>query len=126
MDTQTSPAIERETTVPAPPERVWESIGGMLGDDAVIERVEGGMVEVRESGRLLTGEVLEADPPHRLALRWSDGGRESLVEIDLEQVPGGTRVRVTERLVEPVAMPRLVLLPAPAGPLGEPRMLAAA
>ena len=126
MNAEPSTEIEREATVPAPPDQVWESLEQMLGEEATIDPVEGGAVEVRECERLLTGEVLEADPGRRLALRWSDGHRESMVEIELEPAPGGTHVHVREWLIEPVATPRLVLLPAPIAPSGEPRMLAAA
>lgn len=126
------PMIEREVTVPATPERVWESLTGPeggpgpLGDRVELDPRPGGEVSITDGDRELQGEVLEALPPRRLALRWSDGGVDSLVEIDLEQVAGGTRVSVTERLLEPVAMPNVIVIDVPLTASEQPLMLAVA
>jgi uncharacterized protein YndB with AHSA1/START domain len=130
--TDGEPMIEREVTVDATPERVWESLtapeGGPspLGDRVELDPRPGGEVWISDGERELHGEVLEALPPRRLALRWNDGEGDSIVEIDLEQVDGGTRVSVTERLVEPVAMPTVIVIDVPLVASDQPRMLAVA
>ena len=88
-------AVERELIVPETPEEVWRSLAepGWLGDDASIELEPAG--EVRAGER--SGFVEEADEPHRLVFWWSAPDEEaSRVELDLDEVDEGTRVRVTE------------------------------
>ena len=87
--------VERELTVPEEAEEVWRSLAEpeWLGEDATIE--------LREAGEVRTGErdgfVEEADAPRRLVFWWSAPGEEATrVEIDLEELDDGTRVRVTE------------------------------
>jgi uncharacterized protein YndB with AHSA1/START domain len=43
------------------------------------------------------GHYTEIDPPHRLAFTWTwdDEGRETLIELDFEEVDGATTVRLT-------------------------------
>jgi uncharacterized protein YndB with AHSA1/START domain len=87
--------VERELTVPAEAEEVWRSLAEpeWLGDDATIELREAG--EVRAGER--EGFVEEADAPRRLVFWWSAPGEEATrVEIDLDELDDGTRVRVTE------------------------------
>jgi uncharacterized protein YndB with AHSA1/START domain len=44
-----------------------------------------------------TGFVEEADAPHRLVFWWSAPNEEaSRVELELDDVEGGTRIRITE------------------------------
>jgi uncharacterized protein YndB with AHSA1/START domain len=88
-------AIERQLTVPETPEEVWESLAepDWLGEEALIELRPSG--EVRAGER--TGFVEEVEPPRRLSFWWSEEGDESTrVEIELEEAPEGTCVRVTE------------------------------
>jgi uncharacterized protein YndB with AHSA1/START domain len=54
-------------------------------------------IEATAAGFGVTGELLEVDPPRRLAMTWrwlDDGvpGEVEQVEVDLVEVPGGTRV----------------------------------
>src|SRR5215212_1817796 len=87
--------VERELTVPEEAEEVWRSLAEpeWLGHDAAIELREAGEVHAGERD----GFVEEADPPRRLVFWWSAPGEDaSRVEIDLEQLDDGTRVRVTE------------------------------
>jgi uncharacterized protein YndB with AHSA1/START domain len=87
--------VERELTVPEGAEEVWRSLAEpeWLGEDAVIELREAGDVRAGERG----GFVEEADAPRRLVFWWSAPGEEATrVEIDLDELGGGTRVRVTE------------------------------
>jgi uncharacterized protein YndB with AHSA1/START domain len=89
-------AVERELVVPETPEEVWHSLAEptWLGEDASIELEPAG--EVRAGER--SGFVEEADEPRRLVFWWSapDDEESSRVELDLDEVEGGTRVRVTE------------------------------
>ena len=89
-------AVERELVVPETPEEVWHSLAepAWLGEDASIELEPAG--EVRAGER--SGFVEEADEPRRLVFWWSapDDEESSRVELDLDEVEGGTRVRVTE------------------------------
>ena len=87
--------VERELTVPDDLEDVWESLSepGWLGDDA--------RVELREAGEVSAGErdgfVEEVEEPRRLVFWWSAPGEEATrVEIELDQLDAGTRIRVTE------------------------------
>ena len=89
-------AVERELVVPETPEEVWHSLAepAWRGKDASIELEPAG--EVRAGER--SGFVEEADEPHRLVFWWSapDDEESSRGELDLDEVEGGTRVRVTE------------------------------
>lgn len=87
--------VERELTVPEEAEEVWRSLAEpeWLGEDATIELREAGDVRAGERD----GFVEEADAPRRLVFWWSAPGEEATrVEIDLEELDDGTRVRVTE------------------------------
>ena len=87
--------VERELTVPEEAEEVWRSLAEpeWLGEDATIELREAG--EVRAGER--DGFVEEAEAPRRLVFWWSAPGEEATrVEIDLDELDDGTRVRVTE------------------------------
>src|SRR5688572_31979990 len=87
--------VERELRVPETAEEVWSSLAEpeWLGDGATIDLREAG--EVRAGER--TGFVEEADAPRRLVFWWSAPGEEATrVEIDLDELDDGTRVRVTE------------------------------
>jgi uncharacterized protein YndB with AHSA1/START domain len=120
-------AVERELVVPEVPEEVWRSVSEpqWLGEHAAIELRPAG--EVRAGGR--TGFVEEADPPRRLVFWWSAPGEEaSRVELDLDKVEDGTRVRVIESRplavldAHGVDLATRIGAPRPEGP----RMLAAA
>jgi len=78
--------------VPGTPEDAWWAMveSDWLGEDVRIDPRPGGEV-------LPGGFVEEADPPHRLVFWWSEPGAEgSRVEITLEELDEGTRVRVVE------------------------------
>ncbi len=88
-------AVEREILLPESPGEVWRSLAepAWLGDDASIDLHPAG--EVRAGER--SGFVEEADEPRRLVFWWSAPDEEaSRVELDLDEVGEGTRVRVTE------------------------------
>lgn len=107
--------IERETTIAAPIERVWdvlttaEHIGSWFCDaGAEVDLRPGGAIVLRwtEHG---TGvcRLERVEPPHALAWRWAANdapdregepvpGHSTLVEFTLAEVDGGTRLRVVE------------------------------
>ena len=87
--------VERELVVPEPAEEVWRSLAepDWLGTDAAVDLRPSG--EVRADER--TGFVEEAEPPRRLVFWWGLPGEESSrVELELDEVEEGTRIRVTE------------------------------
>jgi uncharacterized protein YndB with AHSA1/START domain len=87
--------VERELVVPEPAEEVWRSLAEpeWLGADAGIDLRPAGDMHAGDR----TGFVEEADPPHRLVFWWSARDEEaSRVELELDEVEGGTRIRVTE------------------------------
>ena len=99
--------VERETIIEAEPERVWEALtdddllSDWLAEDASIDPVEGGEVQVGER----QGTVRTADEERELSFTWERPGEdESLVTFTLEPVETGTRVVVVERAIAPVSM----------------------
>src|SRR5690349_8103042 len=103
--------IEREISINAPVERVWEVItradhvGTWFADaGAVIDLRPGGALELRwaDYGRIL-GTVEKVEPPYVFAYRWSrpadtlpQPGNSTLVEFTLSVEGEGTRLRVVE------------------------------
>ncbi|HKW92245.1 MAG TPA: SRPBCC domain-containing protein, partial [Methylomirabilota bacterium] len=106
--------VEREVMVPAPPAEVWpalidsDEVSAWFGAEAEIDARPGGRGVFRWSdGTERPVLVEEVEPGRRLAFRWlpfqrtADGEVVSLpatrVEITLDEVAGGTLVRVVER-----------------------------
>ena len=88
-------AVERETLVPGTPEEAW---GAVIGSDWLGER---GWIDPRPGGEVSGGGregfVEETEAPLRLVFWWrAEGDDASRVEVELEAVAEGTRVRVTE------------------------------
>ena len=84
--------VERETVVPGTPEEAWRAVleSDWLGEGVQIEAQPGGEVEP-------DGFVEHADPPRRLVFWWSAPGEDATrVEIELDEIDEGTRVRVVE------------------------------
>lgn len=101
MDAQ--PEIERTAEIDAPPEEVWDRvIDGDLAEEWMGVRVEprpGGAVTV--PGRETIGTVEEVDSGRSITWSWREpDGDPSQVSITLEPDGTGTRVTVTERLLE--------------------------
>jgi uncharacterized protein YndB with AHSA1/START domain len=100
--------IERELTLPAPPEAVWEALTDpewlreWLADEAVLQLRPGGDARFRIGQETRTGWVEEATPPAdgaagRLAFWWEqDGEPASRVALELIRTDDGTRLRVVE------------------------------
>ena len=106
--------VEREVVLPASPEEVWlavsqsEQISAWFGADAQLDLRPGGRGVFRwHDGTERSVLVEGVEPPHRLSFRWLPFQRTAAneiitlpstrVDITLEEVPEGTRVRVLER-----------------------------
>jgi len=106
--------IEREVVIPVPPDAVWPALtdaaelSAWFGADAEIDPRQGGRGVFRwPDGTERPVVVEEVEPVRRLSFRWlpfqrtGTGEIEALpstrVEITLDEVPGGTRVRVVEQ-----------------------------
>ena len=97
------PQIERSVEVPAGPDEVWERIvDGDLAEEWMGVRVtprRGGAVEVPD--RDVIGTVEEIEPGESITWSWRElDGEPSQVTIDIEPIEHGTRVTITERLLE--------------------------
>ena len=106
--------IERETTIAAPPERVWallteaEHVGRWFGDaGAEIDLRPGGALVVRWAEHGTShARVVAVEPHTRFSYRWAPirehwgeepaEGTATLVEFTLEAQEDGTRLRVVE------------------------------
>ena len=93
--------IEREIVFPASPEEVWEALTEperleeWFATEVELDARPGGEGVFRwGDGEERRALVREAEPEERLVLDWEDEGQ---VVLELEEVDGGTRVRVVER-----------------------------
>lgn len=87
-------AVRRELELDGPVDRVWErlasaeGLGGWLADEVLVDVRPGAEGVVRDGdGPARPVRVEEVLPGRRLALRWTDEGGESLVELTLTPVP---------------------------------------
>jgi uncharacterized protein YndB with AHSA1/START domain len=92
--------IEREIVVPAAPDEVWEALTDperleeWFANDVELDAQPGGEGVFRwDDGDERRAVVREAEPGERLVLDWDDDGQ---VVLELDEVDGGTRVRVVE------------------------------
>jgi uncharacterized protein YndB with AHSA1/START domain len=100
----TAEAVQREVTIEASPEEVWESLATEQGRERWLP--DGDERDVR---------IVVADEPERLVWWWRSGAHETRVEFRVVAVPEGARVVVTETVPSfPLAMlaSALALLPA--------------
>ena len=100
--------IERELTLPAPLETVWEALTDpdwlreWLADEAELQLRPGGDARFRIGEDTRTGWVEEVTPPAdgaagRLAFWWEQEGEPaSRVALELTPADDGTRLRVVE------------------------------
>jgi uncharacterized protein YndB with AHSA1/START domain len=111
--------VSREVSIAAPPETVWsflvnaERATRWMGVTATIEPRRGGTYRVEIlPGQVVSGSVLEVDPPRRLVHTWGWlPGSRSLVPVGSTVVEyllaptadGGTRLRLTHRRLPDVA-----------------------
>jgi uncharacterized protein YndB with AHSA1/START domain len=113
----------------ASPEEVWELLtdpSGWLADDAWIELRPGGDAWFRIGEEVRTGWVEEVAQAERLAFWWAeDNGPATRVELTIEELEAGTRLRVVE--TRPLEMLDLVGIPlrGPGGASYGPALVAA-
>jgi uncharacterized protein YndB with AHSA1/START domain len=99
--------IEREMTFAAGREDVWaaitqpEQIRKWFGTEAELDLRPGGAGVFRWGEIEVRVTVEEVSPPSRFSYRWEpshtpSGGPTTLVEFDLEEIPGGTRLSLVE------------------------------
>lgn len=102
--------VTRELVLPSSPEEVWTA----LTDPAELEKwfandveldVEGGEGVFRwEDGEIRRARLEEVEEGRRFAFTWSDEDDvETQVAFDLEEVPDGTKLVVTESSPDPQA-----------------------
>jgi uncharacterized protein YndB with AHSA1/START domain len=114
--------IEREITIAASPERVWEALTEPahvgtwfgVGTPAEIDLRPGGLMQIDhgEHGRYST-RIVRVDPPRAFSYRWASAfpdvvateENSTLVEFSLEPVDGGTVLRVVESGFDALAIP---------------------
>jgi uncharacterized protein YndB with AHSA1/START domain len=96
--------VEREITIPATPAEVWpaltqsDEVSVWFGADVVLDVRPGGRGVFRWSdGTVRHAVVEEVEPEHRLSFRWLEAIPSTRVEITLDEVAEGTRVRVVEQ-----------------------------
>jgi uncharacterized protein YndB with AHSA1/START domain len=111
--TTSEPRFVYETTIATTPDRLWEALtdGSLTRSYWFDRRIEsdwavGSPVRFFDgAGDTVTdsGEVLEYDPPRRLAYTFAPVGYPATrVTFDLEPQPGGVRLRlVQDRLADP-------------------------
>jgi len=97
------PQIERSVEMPATTDEVWEKIvDGDLAEEWLGIRVEprpGGEVVVPD--KEMIGTVEDVDPGRSITWSWREpDGDPSQVTIEIEPVDSGSRVTITERLLE--------------------------
>ncbi|CAA9248989.1 MAG: hypothetical protein AVDCRST_MAG76-2174 [uncultured Acidimicrobiales bacterium] len=102
-------SITRSVELEAPVDHVWEAVT----TPALLSRWLDGAVDldvrpggegtiIEPDGAVRRAQVEEVEPARRLALQWwpEDGSSPaSRVELDLEPTPGGTRLLVTETVL---------------------------
>jgi uncharacterized protein YndB with AHSA1/START domain len=96
-------SVEREIHVPATREETWqaltdpERLRDWLAEEAELDLRPGGDLVVRTDGETREGFFEEVSEPERLVFWWAERDAElSRVEVELEEIDEGTRVRVVE------------------------------
>jgi uncharacterized protein YndB with AHSA1/START domain len=95
--------VEREVLLDAPPSEVWEALTDAeqleewFANDVEFDLDRGGVFRW-DDGDVRHAVVEDVDAERRLALRWWEpgGAEESEVVFELEEIPSGTRLVVTE------------------------------
>jgi uncharacterized protein YndB with AHSA1/START domain len=103
-DEEAAVQVEREIVFPESPEEVWEALTEperleeWFATEVELDARPGGAGVFRwGDGDERRATVREAAEQERLVLDWDDGGE---VVVELEQVDGGTRLRVVESTPE--------------------------
>jgi uncharacterized protein YndB with AHSA1/START domain len=97
--------VEREIVFPESPEELWEALTEperleeWFATEAELDAQPGGAGVFRwGDGEERRATVREASEEERLVLEWNDDGGE--VVLELEEVEGGTRLRIVESTPE--------------------------
>ncbi len=112
--------ITKEIVVRAPRARVWKAVSNVAefskwfrvkaeGEFRSGERVQMVSTYPGHEGASFYVDIVDMEPERRLSWRWQAAAAEdpaTLVVFDLEDVEGGTRVRVTESGFERVSAER--------------------
>lgn len=103
MEDHQTPEIERSVDIAVTPAEVWDRIvDGDLAEEwlgVTVEARPGGAVTVPDADTI--GTVEEVDPGRSITWSWRQpDGDPSQVTIDIEPLDGGSRVTVTERMLE--------------------------
>jgi uncharacterized protein YndB with AHSA1/START domain len=99
----TKRSVEREVEVAATREETWraltdpERVAHWLAEEAEFDLRPGGDLTVRTDGETREGFFEEISEPDRLVFWWGEpDGELARVQIDLDELGDGTRVRVVE------------------------------
>lgn len=108
MSAEPAAAVHRSVVLPVSRETAWEAVTDpeqlacWLADEVELEPREGGAARFRwDDGEDRVGVVDELSEQRRIAFRWQpadprEESGESLVELTLDDVDGGTRISVVE------------------------------
>ena len=126
-------AVRREATLPVDRDTAWaalcdaDALATWLADEVELEIREGAEGTLRwRTGEERKAVIEEVQERRRIALRWCEpGGEPSIVELTLDDVPGGTRLVVIELPVVSLEVVGALLQTDPGATRG-PQMLAAA
>lgn len=149
MSAEPAAAVHRAIVLPISREQAWEvvtdpeQLACWLADEVELDVREGGAARFAwEDGTTRVGVVDELTEQRRIAFRWSEEGGEdagdrvldesgsgpdrgeSLVELTLDDVEGGTRVSVFEVRTEVLRTGDVPLQPAGTPSAWTPRMAA--
>ncbi len=127
-----SVSISREVVLPVPPEELWpalteaERLAEWFAPGVRIDARPGGDAVFSWEDGARRAVIEEVEAPRRLSFRWAEAGEEgdvdqSRVEFTLDEVSGGTRLRVVETAVSE-RLPAVVAVLG--GGAAWPRMLA--
>ncbi len=112
MSAEPAAAVHRAVVLPISREQAWQAVTDpdqlacWLADDVELDPREGGAARFAwDDGSARVGVVDEIAEQRRIAFRWApeEGDDESLVELTLDDVEGGTRVSVVEVRIDVLA-----------------------
>jgi uncharacterized protein YndB with AHSA1/START domain len=96
-------SVVHEVTYPYPPERVWRALvdpgelAAWLMPNDFVPVVGRQFTMSCDPYGTIEAELLELEPPRRLACRWIASFGDTLVTMELTATDGGTRLRVEHR-----------------------------
>lgn len=132
MTAESAAAVHRAVVLPVSREQAWEAITDAdqlacwLADEVELDPREGGAARFAwDDGTRRAGVVDELAERRRIVFRWwEEAGEESLVELTLDDVEGGTRVSVVEVRTRVLRTGDVPLVPAGTPSAWTPRMAA--